>query len=256
MRIAVIGGGNMGAAIASGVVSRGVVAPQSVVVSHLKSGLTLPQSVRTTRNNVEAIADADLIVVAVKPWLLQSVLEELAPHIQPNKQAIASVVAGVSFDTMTEWLGDNTPALFRIIPNTAISIGQSVTFIAKRNTTPEQRAAVNNIFAAMGVVYDVEESQMSLATALASCGIAYALRYIEAASNAGVEGGMEAEKALGIVLETVQGAVEVLRQGGQTPEYEIGRVTTPGGITLQGLEALEQNGFSKAVAEGIKASSK
>ncbi len=255
MRIAVIGGGNMGAAIASGAITKGVVAPQSVVVSHLKSGLRVPDGVALTHNNVEAIADAELIIVAVKPWLLQSVLEELAPHINPNKQYLASVVAGVDFDTMTEWLG-NAPALFRIIPNTAISVGHSVTFVAERNASYEQRTAINQLFSALGVVYEIDEQQMGLATAVASCGIAYALRYIEAASKAGADGGMEADKALGIVVETVKGAIEVLRQGGQTPEKEINRVTTPGGITLKGLEAMEQNGFSKAVAEGIKASTK
>ena len=244
----------MGAAIASGAVTKGVVAAESVVLSHLKTGLTMPQGVRLTRSNVEAVTGADLIVVAVKPWLLQEVLTELAPCIDPQRQTLISVVAGATFDTMSEWLGEHTPAMFRVIPNTAISVGRSVTFVAERGADEQQRAVVDAVFSALGVVYHIDEEQMGVATALASCGIAYALRYIEASMNAGVEAGIEPRMALDVVIETVRGAVEVLRSSGQQPNAEIARVTTPGGITLRGLEAMEQGGFSKAVAEGIKAS--
>ena len=256
LRIAVIGGGNMGAAIASGVVSGGIVAADRVVVSHLKSGQHLPEGVRTTRDNVEAVEGADLVVVAVKPWLLQEVLAELAPHIDPCSQAVVSVVAGVDFTTLAEWLSGakSVPALFRVIPNTAVSVGRSVTFVAESGASDAQREIVGGVFGALGRVYNIREEQMQAATALASCGIAYALRYIDASCKAGVESGIEPQMALDVVMETVQGAVSVLRHSGASPQSEIDRVTTPGGITLRGLEAMERAGFSAAVAEGIKAS--
>jgi len=100
----------MGAAIASGVVTKGVVAAERVVVSHLKNGLSMPQGVRLTRDNVEAVEGADLIVVAVKPWLLQQVLTELAPYIEPQRQTLISVVAGTTFDPMRGGQGGQTPA--------------------------------------------------------------------------------------------------------------------------------------------------
>lgn len=256
LKIAVIGGGNMGAAIASGIVTKGVLPAERVTVSHLKAGLTLPDGVHTTRNNVDAIAGADLVVVAVKPWLLQEVLAELTPHIDAERVAVASVVAGVDFATLGEWLttSKGVPALFRVIPNTAVSVGQSVTFVSHSGATAEQLDVVNHLFGALGVVYNIAEEQMQAATALASCGIAYALRYVDAASRAGVEAGIEPNMALDIVIETVQGALSVLRHSGASPQSEIDRVTTPGGITLRGLEAMERGGFSAAVAEGIKAS--
>lgn len=244
----------MGAAIASGVVIGDIVAPERVVVSHLKSGIEMPQGVRLTRNNIEAVKGATVVVLAVKPWLLQEVVMELAPYLDVAHQTLVSVVAGVSFDTMTEWLGEQTPAMFRVIPNTAVSVGRGVTFVAERGANDTQREMVHSIFASLGVVYEVGEEQLGAFTALASCGIAYALRYIEASMKAGVDAGVEPSMALEVVVETVQGAVEVLRKGGQMPSDEIARVTTPGGITLRGLDAMEQGGFSKAVAEGIKAS--
>lgn len=256
LKIAVIGGGNMGAAIAAGVVSKGILSADRVTVSHLKAGLALPEGVHTTRNNIEAVEGADLVVVAVKPWLLQGVLDELAPHIDVERVAIVSVVAGVDFATLGEWLAGakGVPALFRVIPNTAVSVGQSVTFVAHSGASDEQLGVVNQIFGALGVVYNIAEEQMQAATALASCGIAYALRYIDAASRAGVDVGIEPRMALDVVIETVQGALSVLRHSGASPQSEIDRVTTPGGITLRGLEAMEREGFSAAVAEGIKAS--
>lgn len=256
LKIAVIGGGNMGAAIAAGIVSKGIAYADRVTVSHLKAGLALPAGVRTTRNNVEAIEGADLVVVAVKPWLLQSVLGELAPHIDARHSAVVSVVAGVDFATIGEWLAGakGLPALFRVIPNTAVSVARSVTFVAHSGASDAQLELVNQIFGALGVVYNIAEEQMQAATALASCGIAYALRYIDAASRAGASVGIEPKMALDVVIETVQGALEVLRHSGASPQSEIDRVTTPGGITLRGLEAMERGGFSAAVAEGIKAS--
>lgn len=254
MKTAIIGGGNMGASIAAGAVAKGVITPQQITVSHLKKGLTLPQGITLTRDNTLAVSDADLIIVAVKPWLMEQVLREIAPHIDPSSQAVASVAAGVDFAQMEQWLGTPSPALFRIVPNTAVEIARSVTFIAHKGAEEKLRAEIRSIFEALGTVYEIEERQIQAATALSSCGIAYALRYIDASAKGGEELGIEKNMSLKIVTDTIEGAIELLRAHGSTPQHEIDRVTTPGGITLRGLDAMEKSGFSDAVIEGLKAS--
>ena len=111
-----------------------------------------------------------------------------------------------------------------------------------------------HIFQELGDAMLVEERLMGAGMALASCGIAYAMRYIRAATEGGVELGMYARDAQRIVQQTLRGAVELLEATGGHPEEEIDKVTTPGGITIRGLNAMEQNGFSNSVIQGLKAS--
>ena len=254
MKIAIIGGGNMGASIAAGIAAAGVVAPQRITVSHLKKGLTLPEGIMLTRDNAQAVSGADLIIAAVKPWLMEQVLREIAPHIDPAAQAVASVAAGIDFAQMERWLGTPSPVLFRIVPNTAVEIARGVTFIARKGAGDRFRGEVRSIFEALGSVYEVEERQIRAVTALSSCAIAYALRYIDASAQGGRLLGIEESEALKIVMDTVEGAVCLLKAHGSTPQQEIERVTTPGGITLRGLDAMEKGGFSAAVISGLKAS--
>ena len=251
----------MGGAIAVGLADGNTINASDIVCT-AKSATTLQKikekipEVNTTQDNCEAIKGADIIVIAVKPWFVESVLGEIRESIDYERQMIVSVAAGVSFGQMKEYLGKKSeyPVMFRVIPNTAVSVGRSVTFVAESGASDAQREIVGGVFGALGRVYNIREEQMQAATALASCGIAYALRYIDASCKAGVESGIEPQMALDVVMETVQGAVSVLRHSGASPQSEIDRVTTPGGITLRGLEAMERAGFSAAVAEGIKAS--
>ncbi|MDR0509899.1 MAG: pyrroline-5-carboxylate reductase, partial [Rikenellaceae bacterium] len=145
------------------------------------------------------------------------------------------------------------PPIFRVIPNTAIALGQSATFICHRGASATHTAAVEGLFGKMGLVFPVEEAQMTAVTALSSCGIAYALRYLDAAARGGVEMGLDSSQSLEIVIQTMRGALKLLEVNRSQPQAEIDRVTTPGGITIKGLEAMERSGFSPAVIEGIKA---
>lgn len=258
MKIAVLGGGNMGGAIAAGVVSCGLAAPQDVCVSHARAALLeglekKGMTVRTTKDNAEAVREADLIFLAVKPWLAEGVLREIAPAIDPQRQAIASVVAGMTFATMKDYLG-KSPALFRVIPNTAVSLGQSTTFISVDGAGAEQEKQVVSIFEALGKTFVVPESEMTALTALCSCGIAYILKYIDASVQGAAQMGIDPAEALPMVLQTVRGAVALLETNQSVPQAEIDKVTTPGGITLKGLEAMERGGFTQAVIDGLSAS--
>lgn len=207
--------------------------------------------VRTTDDATAAIGDADVIILAVKPWFIENLLSQIGHHVTPH-QVVASIAAGIDFVRMMAKLPAATP-LARVIPNTAVTVGQSMTFVTTRDCNETQRRSVVAIFEAMGPVMEIPESQIAACTSLASCGIAFAMRYIRAASEAGVEMGVPPLMAQHIVSQTVLGAAALLMQTGNHPEAEIDKVTTPGGITIRGLNAMEEHGFTNAVIKGHKA---
>lgn len=250
----------MGGAVAVGAVRQMVVEGQNVVISDPREGLAQTlgagTGIRFTSDNEAAVAGADLVIVAVKPWLMEQVLGTIAPKLDRQKQALVSIAAGVTFEKLDEYLSASRyggMGLYRVIPNTAIALGKSATFIAKRGTTAAQDEMVLALFGALGEVFEVSEEQMTAVTALSSSGIAYALRYIDAAVKGGAEMGLGEDESLKIVMQTMRGALALLETNGTMPQAEIDKVTTPGGITLKGLEAMEQNGFSRAVIEGLLA---
>ncbi len=262
MKLTVIGGGNMGGAIALGAINQGVVAASFVTISHLSDKMrpafgTLVDSMTLQDCNAEAIQGADMVVLAVKPWLVEEVLREIAPALDRSRCSIISVVAGVSFEELSAMLECATRGsvpLYRVIPNTAISIGCGVSVISQYGATPEGERVVVELFEALGSTFVVEESMMTPFTSLASCGIAFALRYIDASKRGGECVGIDPEVALEVTIQTMQGALEMLRHNASQPQTEIDKVTTKGGLTFRGLDAMEREGFSHAVICGIKES--
>ena len=258
MKVAIIGAGNMGGAIARGMAQGSLIRPADITVSNPSEGKLRaikefnPQ-IKTTCNNQEAINEADLIILAVKPWFIKEVIEGLT--LQTEKQIIASVAAGIPFTEYEQWIGEKA-TIFRIIPNTAISQMQSMTLLASHNASKEQEALLANIFNEMGVAMLIDEKQMGAATALTSCGIAYVLKYIQAAMQAGVEMGIYPKDAARMVAQSVKGAAELILTNESHPSVEIDKVTTPGGLTIKGINELEHGGFTSAIINAMKASLK
>lgn len=258
MKVAIIGAGNMGGAIARGMAQGSLIRPVDITVSNPSEGKLRaikefnPQ-IKTTCNNQEAINEADLIILAVKPWFIKGVIEGLT--LQTEKQIIASVAAGIPFAEYEQWIGEKA-TIFRIIPNTAISQMQSMTLLASHNASKEQEALLANIFNEMGVAMLIDEKQMGAATALTSCGIAYVLKYIQAAMQAGVEMGIYPKDAARMVAQSVKGAAELILTNESHPSVEIDKVTTPGGLTIKGINELEHGGFTSAIINAMKASLK
>lgn len=260
MKVAIIGGGNMGGAIARGLTKGVLVQASDIAVSditevNLEKLKTFDSRIHVSTNNADVVKDADLVIFAVKPWLLDQVVAGVKPVLSPSKQIYVSIVAGVPFEHLTEILKTDTvsPVLFRVIPNTAIVLGESMTMVASCNAIPAQEDMVLSIFNEMGKSLLIPERLMTAGTALGSCGTAFALRYIRAAVEAGVEMGFYPHQAQEIVAQTVKGAAELLLQGKGHSEAEIDKVTTPGGITIKGLNELEHAGFTSAVIRGLKA---
>ena len=261
MKVAIIGAGNMGGAIARGLVDSGALREEKISVSNPTPGKLRDLNrdypdIYTTSSNIDVINDANLIIIAVKPWLMKAVIEEIAPRIDFSYQMIMSIAAGVTIADMREWTADwcHNPILFRAIPNTAIMVGESMTFISAAGASDEDIADVVGLFNNLGRADIIEERLMAAATALSSCGIAYAMRYIRAATEGGVELGIAPAKGRDYILQTLIGAVRLLAETGSNPEAEIDRVQTPGGLTIKGLNAMEEAGFTGAVIKGLRAS--
>lgn len=251
----------MGGAIACGLVQGALFRAEDVVCT-ARTEATLERlrtqcpGLRTTTDNAAAVRDAGIVVLAVKPWLTEQLIREIRREIDPAKQSVVSVVAGVSLAQLSEWLTADSavqPALFRVIPNTAIAVRQSMTFVATQGADAARTEQVLRIFRELGEAMLVDEPMLETGMILASCGIAFALRYVRASAEGGVELGCPAGQATHIVAATLRGAAELLLQRGEHPETEIDRVTTPGGITIRGLNEMEHAGFTSAVIRGLKA---
>lgn len=264
MKIAIIGAGNMGGALARGLAQSSVISTSGIYVSNpstpkLEALKTEFPEINVTTNNCEAATAADMIVLAIKPWKVVEVLDELKPHLDYTRQTIASMVGGLGIAELSMWLDNGScvlPATYLIIPNTAIATRSSMTFIASARSTDERDSLIMDIFNELGEAMLVDEGLIPAATSLASCGIAYALRYVRAAMEGGVELGFRADDAKRIVMQTMRGAADILAANNSHPEAEIDRVTTPGGLTIKGLNAMEAAGFTHSVIEGLRASTK
>ncbi len=260
MKISIIGAGNMGGAIACGLAASERFGTGDLLCANPSKGKleALHRQYRiigTTTNNIVAALEADIIILAVKPWLAEKVLQEISDVFSPARQMLVSVVAGVSIDQLAEWTGhrEEEPAVFRVIPNTAACVGKSMTFLSAAHADEEQIETVKALFDTVGSTMVVDEKMLETGMILASCGIAFALRYIRAAAEGGVELGCRASQATEIVAQTLIGAGELLLRNGTHPEQEIDRVTTAGGITIRGLNEMEHAGFTSAVIRGLKA---
>lgn len=258
MKISVIGAGAMGGSFVEGLtkgdsfsVSNITVAdPNKTALEHFSS-----VGVSVTSDNNAAVSGADIVAVVVKPWLVEQVLKGIKDTINYGKQLLIVIAAGVSSAQVKEWMDKDgvTPHFFLVIPNIGIAQKASMTFIVPVDATKEETKKIVDIFDELGGSLVTEERLLAAGTTLASCGIAYAMRYVRASVEGGVELGFKAADATKIVLQTVEGAVKLLQATGEHPESAIDKVTTPGGVTIKGLNEMEHNGFTSSVIKGLKA---
>ncbi len=257
-QIAIIGGGNLGSAIAEGLINSGFVLPEQLTVTkrNLETIQHLAEKgVTITNDNLSAVSNAQWVILAIKPFQIKEVLQQIQPVLNKDQHAIVSVVTGVWIKDIQEMIGDAF-ALFRAMPNTAIAIQESMTCICASNATEVQNTFVREAFNQLGKSVFIEEKLMDAATVLGACGTAYAMRYIRANIQGGIEIGFSAKVASLIAAQTVKGAAELLLQKNTHPEQEIDKVTTPKGCTIAGLNEMEHQGFSSSLIKGIVTSYK
>ena len=252
-RIAIIGGGNLGSSIAEGLIKSSFVQAKDITITRRN---TKPlqylekQGVHVTSDNAGAITQSDIIIIAVKPYNVIEVLEGLKNNFDAKRHIVISVVTGVFLKDLTGIVDQGIP-VFRAMPNTAIAIQESVTCLCHSGATDEQIKYVIELFNQMGITIPIDEKLMDAATVLGACGIAYALRFIRAATQGGIEIGFDAKTASLIAAQTVKGSAELLLKGNRHPEEEIDKVTTPKGCTIAGLNEMEHQGFSSSLIKGI-----
>ena len=230
MKIAVIGAGAMGGATVEGLIKGQQFKNEDITVSDPSQAVVEKfekTGVSVTTDNKLAADTADIVCVVVKPWLVEQVLKDIKPELDPKRQILIVIAAGVSSENIKGWLGENCPPLFLVIPNIAIAEMASMTFVVPCGAVPQQQTeTVKAIFDEMGNTLITDEQHLAAGTTLASCGIAYAMRYIRAAAEGGVELGFKADDAKKIVMQTMKGAVELLEASGLHPEAAIDLVTT------------------------------
>lgn len=255
-KITIIGSGNIGLSLAKGLLAKKYCQASDIVLTRRNIKNMTDEAAlgfNLTDDNAQAVAGAEIVVLAVLPQQLNHVLDQISTAIKPTNQLIVSVISGVSCQDIRSKLGEET-AVIRAMPNTAIAIGQSMTCIASDKATDGHMAEVTRLFETVGAVVTINEDLMTSATALCACGIAFFLRSIRAASQGGVEIGFHAHDALKMAIQTAKGAADLLLQMQSHPESEIDKVTSPKGCTIAGLNEMEHNGFSSAFIKGIKLS--
>jgi len=256
--IAILGAGNIGTAIATGLASSGKYQAENITLTRRRIHLLDPYKEKgfmTTSSNEEAIENSEIVILAVEPSQIDAILEQIKNFLNSNRHVLISVVSGVMTSHMKSIVGDNVP-IVRAMPNTAISIGESMTCICTDNGNQEILDITTSIFNTVGRTVTILEEQMTGATALCACGVAYFLRSIRAASQGGIEIGFHAHEALEMAAQTAKGAASLLADKDNHPEFEIDRVTTPRGCTISGLNEMEHSGFSSAMIKGILLSAK
>lgn len=255
-RIAFVGGGTMGEAFIRGLLSKGLVSPENLVVSDpletRRAYLSRELGIQTTASNAEAVVDAQIVVLAVKPQALDAVLTDLAGRIGPGA-LILSIVAGAEIDLIRESL--DAESVVRIMPNMPGQIGEGISvWTASPGTSESQREEAGAIISALGEgVYVDDERYLDMATAVSGSGPAYVFLFIEALTDAGVRLGFSRPIAEKLALHTVRGAAILASEMELHPAILRNMVTSPGGTTAEALHELEMGGLRGLLSEAVAA---
>lgn len=253
MKIAILGGGNIGKAIALGLLGSGKFHPDEITVTRKNHKLLADlekRGVITGNDNKTAVRSAEVIILAVQPNQVNGLIQDIRNIPGMKDKVFGTVVTALRIDELKEMIGRNIPVV-RIMPNIAIAIGESMTCLAADEEDKDSLKIFQEIFNLLGSTIVIEESLMKAATIIGACGIAFFLRSIRAASQGGIQVGFHADEAQLIAAQTARGAASLLLQTGNHPENEIDKVTTPRGCTIAGLNEMEHNGFSSAMIKGI-----
>jgi len=252
-KIAILGGGNIGRAIALALLNIGKRKPEDIYITRRNPDLLNDLKnlgFHTGSDNAKAVKESDIILLTVRPKQLNDLVNEIRESVEPSRHILGSVITAYTINEIEGKFGYPLQ-IVRIIPNTAIAIGESMTCLACKPDEPKTMDIIKNIFDPLGATLLINEELMSAATIIGACGIAFFLRTIRAASQGGIQVGFHAEDAQIIAAQTARGAASLLLSTNHHPEGEIDKVTTPKGCTIAGLNEMEHNGLSSAMIKGI-----
>jgi pyrroline-5-carboxylate reductase len=254
-KVGFIGGGNMGEALIKGVVAAGLVPPSAIYASDVRHGhlRTLEQryGIQPTHDNAELVSRVDVVILAVKPQIMASVLEHIAPAVSREKLLI-SIAAGVPTKTIRAGLGKEA-RLIRVMPNTPALVLEGVTAVAKAHGLESgDLDTASEIFSAVGRVVTVDEELMDAVTGLSGSGPAYVAIVIESLADGGVKMGLDRATAMTLATQTVLGTARLALETGLHPGALKDMVSSPGGTTIAGIAALEESGVRHAFIKAVE----
>jgi len=258
-RIAFLGTGNMGEALVKGLLRAGVAAKEEIVCTELRperqEDIRARYGVRVTADNEKAVAEADIVVLSVKPQNMDELLEQIAPSIDHSKLVI-SIAAGISIAAIARKLGAGV-RIVRTMPNTPALVGAGATALARgAHATDADLGQAKALFEAVGIAHVVEEHHLDAVTGLSGSGPAFVFLVIEALADGGVKTGLARNVAMALAAQTVMGAAKLVLETGEHPGRLKDQVTSPGGTAIAGVHALEQGGLRAALIAAVEAAAR
>jgi pyrroline-5-carboxylate reductase len=255
-KIAIIGGGNMGMALASGILQTKWAHPERLMIAEpLKEKLgkakDMAHGIKTSHANADAAAWADVILLAVKPQIMARVLGDIKAAIKDSK-LIITVAAGVTTDYIEKRLGIKVPVI-RAMPNIAAVVRESATAICTgKYANDEHLSIARHIFESVGIVVDVEEDLMDAVTGLSGTGPMYVFQILEGLSDAGVKVGLSRDTANTLAVQTLIGSSKMIKETKEHPAKLKDLVTSPGGTAISALHSLERNGLKALLIDAVE----
>ncbi|PAV28508.1 pyrroline-5-carboxylate reductase [Virgibacillus profundi] len=258
-KIAFVGAGSMAEAIISGIVKSGILKKEQILVTNKSNRERLENiknkyDVQCILDKETVITEADIVILATKPYDLKESVESIKEFIQPG-QLIFSVIAGISTDYITTLFGGNNPVV-RAMPNTSATIGYSATAISAGKYAHEVHLnQAEELFETIGTTVIVNEDDMHTVTGISGSGPAYIYYLVEAMEKAATEAGFDKEIAMELITQTVRGAGQMLKETGESAAVLRKKITSPQGTTEAGIETLNKYDFEKIVMKCVKSAS-
>ena len=254
-RIGFIGAGQMATALGQGFVAANLIDAGRLLAAdpdpEAKRRFAQTAGGKTTDDNLQVVDEADVIFLAVKPQQIFRVMDEIRPNVTADK-LLVSIAAGVRLDTLSQGLGGET-RLVRVMPNTPCLVGQAASgYCLSKQAKAEDGELINRLLSAVGIAVGVDEKLMDAVTGLSGSGPAFIYVVIEALSDAGVRMGLPRTVATALAAQTVRGAAEMVLSTGEHTGVLKDRVTSPGGTTIAGLQALEAGGLRTALMAAVE----
>lgn len=254
--IGFIGGGNMGEALINGFLRSALFPPERIFVYDVSGErmrhLTAAYAVQPKESLVDLTTSSQILLLAVKPQVMQGVLEAIGPHLD-HSPLLISIAAGVGLDKLTNSLPAGVP-IVRVMPNTPALVLQGASALSRNHAvTDDHMARSLQLFGAVGKAMEVDEKWMDAVTGLSGSGPAYVLLLLEALIDGGVLMGLPRPIARELVLQTARGAVEMAFETGKHPADLKDMITSPGGTTIRGLQTLEEHGVRGALMRAVEA---
>ena len=251
MKIAIIGAGNLGLSIAKGLIENNMITSLYLTKRHMEDIQEWEnyKNVFVTDDNREAVRRSDVLILSVQPAQFEDILKDIDDLLNDN-HVLISTITGFKLSRMEKVVGKDR-FLIRTMPNTAISVGKSMTCMCANEKGKKRTQLAEAIFNNLGTTVEIEEELMQAATVICASGIAFWMRLIRATTQGAIQLGFDAEDAQNMAMHTCLGAASLLIQSGSHPEQEIDKVTTPRGCTIEGLNEMEHQGLSSSLIRGI-----